>query len=195
MKLGNLNNQVSKLNLEIFSIDDLRKIFPNDLNIKVQVKRLVDKKNLIRVTRGIYKLPNTSLDLEKTSTQIYSPSYVSFESALSKYGVINQGIYKITLATTRHSKKIELLNTPCEYVQIKPSLFFGFNLVKNIYLAEAEKAFLDEIYLIVLGKKTINTAEWNTVNLNKQKIDKYLKKYPLGIKNKALEILYKQKIK
>lgn len=193
MKLVDLNNQVNKLNLDIFSIDDLRKLFPKDLNIKVQIKRLVDKKNLLRVTRGIYKLPNTSLDLEKTSTQIYSPSYVSFESALSKYGVINQGIYKITLATTRHSKKIELLNTPCEYVQIKPSLFFGFNLVKNVYLAEAEKAFLDEIYLIVLGKKTINTEEWNIKNLDNKKIGEYLKNYPGSVKKIAKEILSRLK--
>lgn len=192
MKIIDLNNKVNQLNLETFSIQDLRKLFPNDSNIKIQISRLVNKGALVKITRGIYKLPNTTLDLEKLSTQIYSPCYISFESALSKYGIINQGIYKITLATTRHSKKVELLDTPCEYIQIKPALFFGFNFVKNIYIAEAEKAFLDEIYLIVLGKRIINVDEWNTSNLDKKKIEKYLKKFPNGVKKKALEILSKR---
>lgn len=191
MKIADLNNKINQFHLETFSIQDLRKLFPDDPNIKIQINRLVNNGTLIKITRGVYKLPNTTLDLEKLSTQIYTPSYISFESALSKYGIINQGIYKITLATTRHSKKMELLDIPCEYTQIKPVLFFGFNFIGNIYLAEAEKAFLDEIYLIVLGKRIINSNEWNTSSLDKLKIQKYLKRFPDAVKKKALEILTK----
>jgi predicted transcriptional regulator of viral defense system len=191
MKSIDLNNKINQLKLEVFSMQDLQKLFPKDLNIKIQVKRLVDRGVLTRITRGLYKLPNTGLDLEKLSTQIYNPSYISFEGVLSKYGVINQGFYKITLATTRHSKKMELSGVPCEYTQIKDSLFFGFNLIKDTYIAEVEKAFLDEIYLMVLGKRVVNTDEWNVENLDKKKIKEYLKKFSKGVGNKALEILAK----
>lgn len=189
MKAIDLNNKIKQLNLEIFSIKDLQKLFPNDSGIKVQIKRLIDRKIVDRVSKGIYKLSEINPDLEKYATKIYNPSYISFETALSKYGIINQGLYKITLATTRHSKKLELLNTLCEYTQIKSSLFFGFNLIDGLYLAEAEKAFLDEIYLIALGKRSINTTEWDLKNLNRQKIQKYLKLFPITIRKKTLEIL------
>lgn len=187
MKAIDLTNKINEFHLEIFSIKDLQKMFPNDSSIKIQIKRLIDKKILVRITKGIYKLPDSTPNLEKYSTQIYQPSYISFETALSKYGIINQGFYKITLATSRHSKKIELLSTPCEYIQIKPSLFFGFNLIDGLYLAEAEKAFLDEIYLITLGKRKINTDEWNLDNLNFSKINKYLKYYPKKVKEKVTQ--------
>ena len=193
MKITDLINKINQLEIEVFTPQDLRKIFPNDLNIKTSIKRLIDRKALIKVTRGIYQLPGKTVDLEKLSTRIYSPSYISFENVLSKHGVINQGIYKITLATTRHSKKVELLGIPCEYIQIKPSLFFGFNLVKNVYLADVEKAFLDEIYLIALGKRVINTNEWNIKNLDNKKIVEYLKNYPGSVKKMAKEILSRSK--
>jgi predicted transcriptional regulator of viral defense system len=189
MKNTDLISKINQLGVEVFTPQNLRILFPNDLNIKVSIKRLFDRGVLIKITRGVYQLSNKTIDLEKLSTQIYGPSYVSFENALAKYGVINQGIYKITLATTRHSKKTELLNIPCEYIQIKPSLFFGFNLVKNVYIAEAEKAFLDEIYLIALGKRNINTTEWNIENLDKKKIREYIKSFPISVKKIAEEIL------
>ena len=189
MKNIDLINKINQLGIEVFTSQDLRKLFPNDLNIKTSIKRLVDRGALVKIARGIYKLPEKTIDLEKLSTQLYSPSYISFENALSKYGVINQGVYKITLATTRHSKKMELSDIPCEYVQIKSSLFFGFNLVKNVYLAEAEKAFLDEIYLIALGKRIINTTEWNVKNLDRKKIREYVKSFPASVKKLAEEIL------
>jgi len=189
MKNIDLINKINQLGIEVFTSRDLRKLFPNDLNIKISIKRLIDRGALVKIARGIYKLPEKTIDLEKLSTQLYSPSYISFENALSKYGVINQGVYKITLATTRHSKKMELSDIPCEYVQIKSSLFFGFNLVKNVYLAEAEKAFLDEIYLIALGKRIINTTEWNVKNLDRKKIREYVKSFPASVKKLAEEIL------
>jgi len=189
MKNIDLINKINQLGIEVFTSQDLRKLFPNDLNIKTSIKRLVDRGALIKIARGIYKLTEKTIDLEKLSTQMYSPSYISFENALSKYGVINQGVYKITLATTRHSKKMELSDILCEYVQIKPSLFFGFNLVKNVYLAEVEKAFLDEIYLIALGKRIINTTEWNVKNLDRKKIREYVKSFPASVKKLAEEIL------
>jgi len=178
MKSEELINAINKIGKDSFTNDDLRQLFPFETGMRTSIKRLIDRGIVVVVTHGVYCLKDSTIDVEKKATQIYVPSYVSFESALSKYGVINQGFNKITLATTRHTKKVELLGVLCEYIQLKSELFFGFNLVKDIYLAEPEKALLDEIYLVSLGKRKINMSEWNFDGLNKKKIGGYLKFFP-----------------
>lgn len=185
MKRDELINKTNTLGKDVFSLTDLKKLFPGESNLKNSIKRLKDTHVIASVTRGLYRQADKSIDIEKLANQIYYPSYLSFESILFKHGVINQGPYKITLATTRHSKKLNLDNISCEYIQIKPSLFFGFNLIDGLYLADVEKALLDELYLIALGKKILNISEWNLNNLDQNKIKKYLSSYP----NKVKEIL------
>ena len=130
------------------------------------------------------------MDIEKIATQIYYPSYISFESALSKYGIMNQGLYGLTLATTRHSKKITLAGTDCKYSKLKDSLFFGFNLIGNTYVAEPEKAFLDMLYLISLGKRSKNYSEWYLDTLDRSKIEEYTRSF-----SKSVRLLVKDLIK
>ena len=189
MKAEELVNKISGIDKDSFSTDDLRQLFPADLNLKTAINRLVNRGVLVVIVRGRYRLKNTTINHEKIATQIYSPSYVSFESALSKYGVINQGFNKITLATTRHSKKVELSGLGCEFIHLKSNLFFGFNLINGVYIAEVEKALLDEMYLISLGKRKVNTSEWNIVGLDEDKIRGYLKFFPQTVSKNMEEML------
>ncbi len=190
MRKEELIQKVEALGKDVFDLKDLKKLFPTDLYIKNSLKRFKDAEVVIPILRGVYALKKDSLDIEKIATQIYYPSYISFESALSKYGIINQGLYGLTLATTRHSKKITLAGVSCEFSKLKESLFFGFNLIGNTYIAEPEKAFLDTLYLISLGKKTTKTSEWYLDSLDKAKLKEYLKPYNKTVKimvNKLLE--------
>jgi len=159
---------------DVVSIKDIQKIFPGENQLKVSVKRMLDAGVLFPVTRGVYAIHPEKLDIEKVASQLYYPSYISFESALSKYGIINQGLYGLTLATTRHSKKITLAGVDCEYSQLHEKLFFGFDLVNGTYLAQPEKAFLDQIYLMTLGKRTGNDSEWNLDSLDREKLTEYI---------------------
>lgn len=177
MKRNELIEKTGNLDKEVFTAKDLKKLFPEESNLKTAVKRLKDAGVIASAARGVYFLRGKSLNIEKLATQIYYPSYISFESALAAYGIMNQGLYQITLATTRHSKKLKLAGTTCEYIKIKESLFFGFMLVKEVYIAEPEKAFLDELYLLTLGKRPVNYGEWYLKELNKAKIKKYLGAY------------------
>ena len=189
MKIEELINRMTGLGKDFFSIKDLQQLFPGESNLKMSIKRLVDRGAIVRIARGIYCLKTGDMNTEKIATQIYAPSYISFESALSKYGVINQGFNNLTLATTRHSHKVELLGIECEYICLKPKLFFGFNLLKDIYLAEPEKALLDEIYLVSLGKRKINRDEWNVDELNKSKMEEFAKSYPPVVGKMVQEML------
>lgn len=174
MKAQELIKKITSLNLETFSTADLRKIFPESAaSMAVIANRLVKNGQIVPIYKGLYRLAQNQIEIEKVAQQIYYPSYTSFESALAKYGIINQGPYLLTLATTRHAKKIIIDNRECLFRQLKPGLFWGFNLIKDIYLAEPEKAVLDTLYLAYLGKTKINYQDWYLKNINRDKIKKY----------------------
>ncbi len=65
----------------------------------------------------------------------------------------------------------------CEYSKLKLDLFFGFELLGDIYIAEPEKAVLDTLYLISLKKRRIAFAEWYLDGLNRKKLNQYAEKY------------------
>lgn len=190
MKKDILLKKIEHLGKEVFGIRDIKNLFPDETHINTVIKRLKDSRVLIKITRGVYVLQGHSFDVEQLATKIYYPSYISFESALSKYGIMNQGLYKLTLATTRHSKKIKLNEIECDYSKLKPELFFGFNLEGGTYIAEPEKAFLDTLYLMSLGKKTKSYREWYTKELDKNKIKKYLPFFGKAVRKLVREVGY-----
>lgn len=189
MKKDELIEKIEHFGKDVFDISDVKKLFPDEMHISTTIKRLRDAAVLTQVTRGVYILRGHSFDVEKLATKIYYPSYISFESALSKYGIINQGLYGLTLATTRHSKKIKLKGIECDYSKIKPELFFGFNLTGGTYIAEPEKALLDTLYLMSRGKKTKSYHEWHTEELDKNKIKKYLIPFGQAVRKLAREVI------
>jgi|SRR3989344_3565937 len=193
MKKEEFVHTIKEFGKEIFTANDLKKLFPKESAVlNTYLTRFKKAKVIIPITRGLYTLADNTLDIEKLATAIYYPSYISFESALSKYGIINQGLYKITLATTRHSKKTVLLQTECEYSKLSQDLFFGFSLVNGIYIAEAEKAFLDTLYLTALGKRKTSHSEWFLDDLDKNKLLKYAKPFGKPTKKLMEKVLYQR---
>jgi predicted transcriptional regulator of viral defense system len=119
------------------------------------VKYAIKKGYLVKIKRGLYaiNLPHkkTNYDTYEMAQAIYSPSYISLESALSFHGWIPETVYIITASTTRRSKKF---NTPIGYFNFihTPSLYF-YDEVTRIesgesifFMAEPWKALADYIY-------------------------------------------------
>lgn len=192
MRKEELIEKIDALGKEFFTMSELRKCFPHDNHIKMHIKRFMDTGLILPITKGVYTFTSHPVDLEKVATQLYYPSYISFESALSKYGIMNQGMNILTLATTRHSKRMNLMKIECEYRQIKKEYFFGFQLLDSMYLADPEKAFLDMLYLVTLGKRKMDYSEWYLDSLNIKKIHQYLKKYPIHFRDKVNNLLEKK---
>lgn len=162
-----------------FTVADLEKILEMKRDVLyVTLNRLVKNGVLIKLKRGIYQAAFQNLEAEKIANELYYPSYLSFESILSKYGIINQIPYTLTFATNKVTKKLHLGNKEIEYRQLKSELFFGYGLVEGVYCAEPEKAVLDQLYLISKGKITDDIREWSLVGLNKNKLLQYSKKFP-----------------
>lgn len=162
-----------------FTMADLEKITGLERDsLKVTLNRLVKKDILIRLKRGVYQLSLNMVDVGKVANQLYYPSYLSFESALSRYGVLSQIPYTQTFATTRKSKKMIIWNTEIEFTQLKKDLYFGYKLEKGIYIAEPEKALLDQLYITSRGKRTISIEELDLRSINQKILEEYAKKYP-----------------
>lgn len=178
----------------IFSVEDILKWDP-----AFDTRRLVEwqKKNYVkRIVNRWYLFGDADLDenfLYLAANRIYSPSYVSFESALAYYRLIPEGVYTITSATTLKTNQFTTSLGTFSYRHLKPELMFGYRLVEvagqRFKMAEPEKLLLDYMYLNTELKSAndfeslrINQAELRTL-LNEPRLSEYLTLF----ENKALE--------
>jgi predicted transcriptional regulator of viral defense system len=86
------------------------------------------------------------------ANKMYSPSYISLQSALAFYGMIPESVVQITSVTSRKTANFTNQMGEFSYKTIKLDLMFGYNLKsipggKTMKLATPEKAILDLLYL------------------------------------------------
>lgn len=104
--------------------------------------------------RPFYRLasrPWTMRERWAVANQIYAPSYISLESALSYYGFIPEGVFHVTSVTTRNTQRFDVDDTRFFYRNVKPDWFFGYTILEHedapVRMAEPEKALLDLLHL------------------------------------------------
>ncbi|MBI4671264.1 MAG: hypothetical protein HY741_06295 [Chloroflexi bacterium] len=69
-------------------------------------------------------------------------------------------------------------DTAVEFRQLNETLFFGYTLEQGLYVAEPEKALLDELYLIVRGKAALDLDALDLANLSRAKFRAYAQRFP-----------------
>ena len=139
-------------NFTVFSLADIRQVEPG-----FYLRRLNEwqKKGYIRkIVKGYYTFSGQDLDekvLFEIANRIYSLSYISFEMALSYYGLIPESVYGITSASTRKTSRFVTPVGEFIYRTVRPKLYFGFEFLNNngklFKLASPEKALLDLFYI------------------------------------------------
>lgn len=159
----------------VYSVREIEKQFPG-----FDSRRLVEwqEKGYIKKLRNRYYYFSdqdvTDTFLFYTANQLYHPSYVSLESALSVHNIIPEGVFQITSCTTR---KTNSFNTPAgdfSYRHLKPWLFFGYELQTwddhRFAIAEPEKALIDYLYLHPEVKKPndLESLRWNSFEIRDQ---------------------------
>ena len=173
-----------KLNKPFYTISDLEKITRLPRNsLYVALNRWVRGGILEKVTQGIYIPTGMNVFPEDIASQIYIPNYLSFESALNKYGILNLIPYTLTFATTRKTRKYTLQKRAVEFRQIAPKLFFGFEIRNGYYIALPEKAFLDEIYFMLRGKTTLDFDELSIKKLSLAALKDLSRRFPPYVRN------------
>ena len=144
------------LPLSIFSHEMIYSLLEKSIsNVNEKISNLVRNKELIRLKKGFYtfsKLYQTKpINLISVANTLYSPSYVSFDYALSYYGMIPERVSEVTSATSKNEK---LFDTPIGRFSYKKITLDAYSLgIDWIYddieggrfIATAEKALCDKI--------------------------------------------------
>ncbi|MCI0478119.1 MAG: hypothetical protein L0Y55_17900, partial [Anaerolineales bacterium] len=170
---------LGELNKPYLTVADLEKILRvSRPGLYVVIHRLVKQGALARLRRGAYRGIFDSTDAAQIANTLYHPSYLSFESALARHGILSQIPYTLTFATSKRSKRITVGATAVEFRQLNATLFFGYTLEQSIYVAEPEKALLDEMYLITRGKATLDLDSLNLAALSRAKFLAHAQRFP-----------------
>ena len=121
------------------------------------------------------------------ANKIYSPSYISLESALSHYGFIPETTLQITSVSTRKTNLFDTQFGVFSYQSIKNDLYFGYEVIENnsrpFTLATPEKAILDYLYLHseITGIEDFEELRFNREIINsridKEKFNTYLNQF------------------
>jgi len=147
-------------NLPVVSLADVRSVIPGLR--QETLSRWNRNGKITMVAPGYYVLPEETrdeTDLFAIAGRMYTPSFVSLESALSLYRLIPETVLSVTSVCTRKTRRI---NSPlCTFIyrSIKPKYFFGYDAMTGrnhrYLIASPERAVVDLIYL----RRDISSAE------------------------------------
>ncbi|MEK7544230.1 MAG: hypothetical protein AAB557_05140 [Patescibacteria group bacterium] len=118
------------------------------IHLKSKIAYYVKRGALIHLTRGIFA-KNKTYSSRELATNIYTPSYISFETILRDAGMIFQHYDTIFLAGP-WSKTIRLDHHTFTFRKLKNALLYnptGTTITDHYTTANPERAFLDMIYL------------------------------------------------
>ncbi len=127
------------------------------------------------------------------ANRIYSPSYISFESAWAYYKLIPEEVYTTTSATSLKPHTFHSGIGSLAYRHLKPSLLFGFRLIEvdrqMCKIAEPEKLVLDHLYLnpSLKTNEDFESLRINQSLLKEQLVRQRMEEYLTVFKNKLLE--------
>ena len=111
------------------------------------------------------------------ANKIYSPSYISLESALNHYGFIPETTLQITSVSTRKTNLFDTQFGVFSYQSIKNNLYFGYEIIENnnrpFTLATPEKAILDYLYL---HSEISSTEDFQGLRFNREIINSMVDK-------------------
>mgnify|MGYP001476241364 CR=1 FL=1 len=164
----------------VITLPDLKVIFggQSEAALFKKLEAAIEDKVLLKIKRGIYALPGTSLEI--ISSRINPDSYISTGTVLASKAMIGSVPGRKIQAVKIGRPRIFKFETGViEHLSISPGLFFGFESVNGIRYATPEKAFLDVCYFYFKGRRFSFDPESDvdTTGLNTGAISAYLKKY------------------
>jgi len=172
-----------------FTVEDVASV----LNIKqssarVMCSRYVKNGFFIRLKNNFYVLSEnwdkfSREDFLRISNYIQVPSYISYMTALMKYGVttqVQQNFFES--CSLKRTKVFDVGGIEFRYYKIKKDYYSGFERKNDIFLATKEKAFIDTIYLYSFGKHRIDFSSLDLDKLDKEKIIEIINIFPAKTK-------------
>jgi predicted transcriptional regulator of viral defense system len=119
------------------------------------ISRLCKQGDLIRLKNGFFviaeKINNQPVPFEQIANLLHGPSYISYEWALSYYGMIPEGVYVVTSASAIKSVNYTTPLATFEYSHLSHMRYaIGIdqkeNTAGNFLIATPEKALADLVH-------------------------------------------------
>jgi predicted transcriptional regulator of viral defense system len=191
LKPLSVRQELLRKKVSVFTPQDFQRIFhTNHFQTKYFLEKYTRDSLFLRLKKGLYTLKTDPPIEEEIANLLYRPSYLSFEYALGIHNIIPEMPYTITSATTKPTRIFQTDEKSFSYFAIKRQAFTGYIPVKRagrtILLAEPEKALVDYLYFVALGKKPRNDRLYLD-NLDKQKAFHYSTLYQRPGLDKLLE--------
>lgn len=163
--------------IKVFTPLDFSRVFSQTPEqIKYFLETQTEQGLFIRLKKGLYALKTDLLSDEEIANVLYKPSYISFEYALARYGIIPESPYHITSATTNPTRVFEVGSQAYSYFTIKQKAYTGYYLDvsgdRRVLIAKPEKALVDFLYYVAIGKRSMSDR-FNSTKLDRKKLKEY----------------------
>jgi|SRR3989339_1348215 len=170
------------------------------------IKNWLKSGKLIKLKRGFYvpeeywrNCANKEDFLCYLSSLLHSPSYISKETVLVKYGILSESVYGVAAIADSATKNYRSNIANFSYSKIKKALFTGFStkqFEKNSFnIATKSKALFDYLYFIKRTMQSVNEKTVAELRLNLEAFSlqdwQEFEKYLQLAKSKKMERIYK----
>ncbi len=182
-----LRSIVGEADMAVFGAMELFRISGWDKKRIHSTLASLERKGIItRLKRGSYaQTEGLNEHLFRIATELVKPSYISFWTALSRYGFTEQQVMTVQLASPRQARPFSAGDFAIEVATLKPYRFYGYQKMNGAVIAEAEKALIDALFRPDLCGGIEEVAAclkraWHEVNHDT------LIEYALGFRNRSL---------
>lgn len=150
-------------------------------NPKTKIQRMVKNHEIFPIAKGLYET-NRHVDPYYLADPIYSPSYISFETALAYHNLIPERVYMIKNATFRKykTKEYKTIFGTYSYQDVPSRAFpYGVDIVSvdgYMYrMANKEKALLDTLYATspISNMKEMREYLFENMRINESVLDTF----------------------
>lgn len=196
MNFNDLYKTLENNKYYLFTFRDVLLFYPNEKknSLKRMLYRWKNRGWVCALKKGLYELsyPRELIIPDMyVANKLYSPSYVSLETALSHYSIIPEVAMAVTSITTRPTRRFKNKHGLFIYHTVKTDVFTGYYIDKqedfDIFIAEPEKALVDYLYFKSYHNRKF-TLKGERLDrdiishLNTKKINRYAKVYNLKLK-------------
>lgn len=138
---------VRESDLPVFGVREAQVLTGWEGNRVHNTLHTLERKGLVtRMKRGRYTLTEWVAErLYEIATEAVKPSYISFWTALSHYGLTEQQPAVVQLVTVTQSRNFSIGPTPVELTVWLPGRFYGYVRKDGYVIAEMEKALVDSL--------------------------------------------------
>jgi len=168
LKIENVIAKLREKQISLLTFSDFCQIFPHTSKpgLYAALKRLQKTNTIKRIERGKYEflLSTTKHHEYQLANFIYQPSYVSLETALSFYGLIDQFSYQITSVTTKKALSKSYEQKDFIFSHIEPNLLIDYHRQDNYLIASKKKAIFDYFYLAFKGFRSRSNLQLIKLN-------------------------------